>query len=146
MGGRADLRMRASAAAHKILVVDDQPAFRTLLRKMLARAGYAVEEAGSAPEAHTAIQKLRGEVALAIIDMIMPGASGLDLASELARDFPHIQIIYMSGCRDSLAMDVIARRSPESVLLKPFTQAELIVRVQTLLAPGGQSGPPTPKP
>jgi len=143
----ADVRMPASGAARKILVVDDQPAIRSLLGRMLARSGYAMVEAASAREAYAAIQRLHGEIVLAIIDMIMPGASGLDLASELGRDFPRIRILYMSGCRDSLAMDVIARRSPEAVLLKPFTYAELTVRLETLLAAGPEAGDPqVPKP
>ena len=62
----------------------------------------------------------------------MPGLSGLDLAVQLARDLPALKILYISSAIESIAMESLHRRSPESVLLKPFTVPELLLRVHTL--------------
>src|SRR5271157_5871549 len=104
-----------------ILVVDDQYAMRRLIARMLERSHFAVIEAGSA-ERGLALLKSNPEVQLAIIDMVMPGMSGLDMAAQLSREQPALQILYISGCVASVAMQVIADQSPGAVLLKPFTE------------------------
>jgi CheY-like chemotaxis protein len=64
---------------------------------------------------------------------VMPGVSGLDLAAILGRDYPNLKILYISGYIGSLAAEALARRSPERVLLKPFTEDALLARVLMLL-------------
>lgn len=115
-----------------ILVVEDQAAMRSLISEMLARHQFVPLEAGSAAEALDLL-RARSDVALAIIDMIMPGMSGLDLAVELDRRYPGTRILYISGFKSSIAMQAIADRSPESVLFKPFTEWRLVGRVRRLL-------------
>jgi CheY-like chemotaxis protein len=115
-----------------ILVVEDQAAMRALICEMLEGNRFAVLEAGSAVQALELLQ-VRTGVALAIVDMIMPGMSGLDLAAELDRRHPGTPILYISGLTSSIAMQAIADRSPESVLFKPFTEQRLIGRVRRLL-------------
>ncbi len=117
-----------------ILLVEDQAALRRLLVQSLTDHGFTVIEAGSAAEGLAAFQQRRGAISLAIIDMIMPGMSGLDLAAELERELPGIRILYISGYGSSVAMESIGRRAPEYVLLKPFTPSEMIERVQKLLS------------
>jgi DNA-binding NtrC family response regulator len=72
-------------------------------------------------------------IALAIIDMVMPGMSGLDLAAELDRLRPGMKILYTSGHVSSVAMESIAQRSPDRVLFKPFDGNELLDRVIQLV-------------
>lgn len=115
-----------------VLVVEDQPAMRSLISEMLAKNQLEALEAGSAADALDVLQASSG-VALAIVDMIMPGMSGLDLAAELDRRYPGIPILYISGYTSSIAMQAIADRSPEAVLFKPFTERRLIGRVRRLL-------------
>jgi FixJ family two-component response regulator len=73
--------------------------------------------------------------------MVMPGVSGLDLATDLSREYPGIKILYISGFVESVAMHVIARRSPQAVLLKPFTEQALLERVHQLLEKPPEVGP-----
>lgn len=115
-----------------ILVVDDQTAMRQLICRMLERSHFAALEAGEAQLGLTLIES-HPEVRLAIIDMVMPGVSGLDLAAELNRRNPGIPVLYISGYVASIAMQAIADHSPDAVLLKPFTRARLIARVRYLL-------------
>ena len=121
-----------AAARRAILVVEDQAAMRRLICEMLEGSQLVTFEAASAVQALDLLQK-RPEVGLAIVDMVMPGMSGLDLAAELDRRHPGIRILYISGYTGSIAMQAIADRSPESVLIKPFTERRLIGRVKRLL-------------
>ncbi len=63
--------------AHKIVVVDDEPAIRRLLKAALERAGYAVVEAGTAREAQSALDIDRPEAVL--LDLALPDRGGLGL-------------------------------------------------------------------
>ena len=63
----------------------------------------------------------------------MPGMSGLDLATDLDREYPELKILYISGYVGSVAAEVLSRRTPDHVLLKPFTEQALLQRVNLLL-------------
>jgi CheY-like chemotaxis protein len=120
-------------AQRAILVVEDHESLRSLLGITLRHHGFATLEAGNAAEALRLFHAHRSVIDLAIIDMVLPGMSGLDLAVELERQQPDLKILYTSGYVNSIAMEVIARHSPELVLLKPFTQPRLIEQVAYLL-------------
>jgi CheY-like chemotaxis protein len=128
-----------------VLVVEDDAGLRGLVIHMLANGGLTGLEADTADKALAMVQERDGRLDLAIIDMVMPGVSGLDLAAILGRDYPNLKILYISGYIGSLAAEALARRSPERVLLKPFTEEALLTRVRMLLgaAPavsGGRMG------
>jgi DNA-binding response OmpR family regulator len=125
--------LRESAACSSVLIVEDQDSLRRLLVSFLCRHGIRVFDAGDAAGALSIVHQQRGKIDLAVVDMVMPGKSGLDLATDLMRDYPGIRILYISGHAASVAMDVIARRSPNAVLLKPFTEQALVERVNLLL-------------
>ena len=116
-----------------VLVVEDQTALRRLIVRMLDRHGIAGLEAGRAVQGLSIVRERHGAIDLAVVDMVMPGMSGLDLATELEREYPNVKILYISGYTDSIAMDVIARREPDAVLLKPFTERALVDHVKRLL-------------
>lgn len=116
-----------------VLVVEDQPALRRLIRQALEKRGFLVLPAGDATRASEILALRGGRIDLAIADMILPGISGLDLAAQMGREFPSIPILYISGQAGSLAMECIAHQSPLRVLLKPFTMESLLQRVEMLL-------------
>jgi two-component system cell cycle sensor histidine kinase/response regulator CckA len=118
-----------------ILVVEDDRSVRQLIVQTLSHNGFAALEAGSGVDGLAAFQAGHGAFNLVIVDMIMPGMSGLDLAAELARRQPNVKILYISGYGDSIAMESIARQWPDFVLLKPFSTWTLVSRVQQLLSP-----------
>lgn len=126
-----------AAVRPAILVVEDNAAMRGLICEMLEGNQLAALAVGSAVQALELLQT-RPEVELAIVDMVLPGMSGLDLAAELDRRHPGIRTLYISGYRSSIAMQAIADRSPESVLFKPFTERRLIGRVRRLLGLAGR--------
>lgn len=120
-----------------ILVVDDQPPVRQLIARMLARCGFKTIEAGNGLQALSRFEDANGAIDLAIIDMVMPQMSGLDVAAELARQHPDVKILYLSAYASSIAIDCIRRRSPQHLLLKPFTERSLVDRVLGLLGEPG---------
>jgi len=122
-----------TSTAPVILVAEDNASLRRLIVKMLTNHGYEALEAASGAQGLAMFRTHRKSVVLAILDMVMPGMSGLDLAAELDRERPGMKILYISGYISSIDMDVISRRAPEMVLPKPFTEKLLIERVELLL-------------
>lgn len=119
--------------AQTILVVEDHTPVRRLISRTLTHSGFATIEAGDGHQALSLFESARGAIDLAIIDMVMPNMSGLDVAAELERQNPALKILYISGCLESLAIDCIRRRSPEFLLLKPFTGKSLVEKVADIL-------------
>ncbi len=79
----------------RILIVDDDDAFRTVLANALDKRGYRVSVAGSAIEAETIAEKDKPE--LAIVDLKMPGESGLSVIPKLCNLCPGIRIVVLTG-------------------------------------------------
>jgi DNA-binding response OmpR family regulator len=116
-----------------ILVVEDDANLCRLVVRMLHSGGFAAFAAGKAADGLALVRQRQGAFDLAIIDMVMPGMSGLDLATDLDREYPSLKILYISGYIDSLAADALSRRTPDRVLLKPFSDRVLLERVRLLL-------------
>jgi hypothetical protein len=131
-----------------ILVVEDDTSLCRLVVRMLVRGGFETLAAETASEGLALVHDRQGAFDLAIIDMVMPGMSGLDLASDLGREYPGLKILYISGYVDSLAADALTRRTPDRVLLKPFTEEALLERVRTLveIAPPRREPGRSPRP
>src|SRR5580704_9436546 len=90
-----------------ILVVDDQTPVRQLISRMLIRSGFKTIEASSGVQALAVFENAHRTIDLAIIDMVMPQMSGLDVAAELARQYPNLKILYVSANAGSIAIDCI---------------------------------------
>jgi two-component system C4-dicarboxylate transport response regulator DctD len=116
-----------------VLLVEDDTRLRRLMARNLTARGLQVIEAESAAVAFNLAFGLQGAINLAIVDMVMPGMSGLDLAAVLGRTYPEIKILYISGHGTSLAIEAISEYAPEAVLIKPFTQQALADKVEELL-------------
>jgi len=79
----------------RILIIDDEPQIRSMLRLMLERDGYEVVEA---PDGIEGIRAYRRKPAdLIITDLIMPNKDGIGMIIELQKEFPDVKIIAMSG-------------------------------------------------
>jgi DNA-binding response OmpR family regulator len=127
-----------------VLVVEDDPALLHLMEQMLASGGFDTVAAGKATDGLAQVRQRQGGFDLAILDIVMTGVSGLDLAGDLGREFPSLKILYISGFVGSLAAEALACGSPERVLLKPFSEQELLDRVRLLVGipPRCESGQP----
>ena len=119
-----------------ILIVDDEPQIRRVMRTTLSSQGYSVIEAKSGDEA---LEKFRAERAdLILLDVNMPGTSGLDTCREIRRstDVPIIMLTVRNTEKDKVqALDAGA----DDYVVKPFGAEELMARIRAALrraAPG----------
>jgi len=104
-----------------------------MMVRTLRDVGFSTIEAGNGDEGLSRFKAHQPDIDLAIIEMLIPAMSGLDLAVQLERLQPDMNILYMSALHESIAMESIARRSPERVLLKPFNSQDLCQRARHLL-------------
>lgn len=87
----------------RVLIVDDQPAFRRQLRRLLTYAGFdVVGEAADIPAAEALAERLRPD--LAVVDVMLPGVSGLEGVGRLKAHAPHLRVVLVSAYADRAAM------------------------------------------
>jgi signal transduction histidine kinase/ActR/RegA family two-component response regulator len=120
--------------AGRVLVVEDEPAVRAAMRRMLERAGYEVAEAS---DGHHAIDEhATTDIDLVVTDVVMPGSlNGADVAEHLRVRRPGLPVLFVTG----YGADLLAQRGvsvdgiTSSVLHKPFSEAELLAAVGAIL-------------
>lgn len=119
-----------------ILVVDDEPAIRRLLRGTLEAAGYRVLTAATAAEALT---ELTGEPALVLLDLGLPDRNGLELLPVIAgRSRTAVLVV---SARDATEEKVAALDlGAVDYVTKPFDTSELLARVRAVLRNRAESG------
>ena len=116
-----------------ILVVEDDDAVRTFISAALAAADYAVVEAAGGLEGACAILRYSGEIALAVVEIKMPGVGGLDLANQIGIARPNTEVLYISDLTESIAVKSIEMENPDAILPRPFTASQLLARVRRFL-------------
>ena len=129
--------MDASADKPHILVVDDDTRLRELLKSFLSRNDFRVSTAASAAEARQRLSSL--DFDLIVLDVMMPGETGLEFATELRRtdDVPILMLTAMVETKDRIAG---LERGVDDYLGKPFEPRELLLRIQSVLRRGRPAG------
>ena len=122
--------MVVSAAARRILVVDDDPMVATTVQRVLRPEGYEVEVALGGAQALAQARAQRPD--LVVLDLMMPGVDGLEVCRQLRAGgaLPILMLTARSGTADRVrGLDTGA----DDYLVKPFAYAELLARVRALL-------------
>jgi two-component system phosphate regulon response regulator OmpR len=131
--------------APHLLVVDDDPRLRDLLRRFLEREGFRVTAAGDAAEARHLLKLMHFD--LIVLDVMMPGESGLELTEAVRRerDVPVVLLTARGAPEDRIAG---FERGADDYLAKPFEPRELLLRIRTILrrlaTPSAQPSPAGP--
>ena len=122
----------------EILIVEDERDIREILSFNLERAGYRTVEASSAEQG---IEKLTQSTSLILLDVMLPGMSGFEMASKIREEGSHIPIIFLTA--RSAEEDVLSGFSSggDDYIAKPFSRAELLARVKAVLK---RTVPPMP--
>jgi DNA-binding NtrC family response regulator len=124
-----------AATMPRILIIDDDDQFRTLLRKMLEKAGYNnIEEANNGVLGVKLFRQSPFD--LVITDLIMPEKEGMETIIELTGEYPQLKIIAMSGGGRVSPHDYLEtakRLGASRTMAKPFSYSEFIDTVRELL-------------
>ena len=117
--------------APHILVVDDDRRIRELLTSYLAGKGFRVTAAANAAEAR---ERMRGICFdLLVLDVMMPGESGLELVRSLRAAADGVPVLILSALADSGDRITGLSSGSDDYLAKPFEPAELLLRIQSIL-------------
>ncbi|GAB3252151.1 hypothetical protein GCM10027347_11020 [Larkinella harenae] len=116
----------------KILIVDDDAAYRQLLTLQLTRAGYEVLIANDGREV---LNWLRSEKRpdLLLLDLLMPHFSGLEVLESLRASSIKLPVILISGADLPIARQGVSQAAPDAFLMKPFAMQDLLVKIEGLL-------------
>ncbi|MDX2169642.1 MAG: response regulator transcription factor [Deltaproteobacteria bacterium] len=115
----------------KLLVVDDEPAAVSFLRRGLSEEGFAVDVATDAAQADAAVAAHRYD--LIVLDVMLPGGDGFALCQRWRGEGVRAPILFLTA-RDEVADRVRGLRlGGDDYLVKPFAFAELVARIQALL-------------
>ena len=124
-----------------ILVVDDDQRLRSLLQRFLADNGFRVTTAENAADARDRLRFLEPE--LIVLDVMMPGESGLSLTHALKNDQPQIPIILLTAAGNPEDRIAGFEAGADDYLPKPFDPRELVLRIRAMLR---RAAPQTPSP
>jgi DNA-binding response OmpR family regulator len=124
----------------RLLAVDDEPELRSLLKEYFDRQGFSVDTAADAAEARALVAERTPDIA--ILDVNMPGESGLTLARWLRETRPRTGILMLTTVGESIDRIVGLELGADDYLPKPFELRELLARVRAVQR---RLGVPSPK-
>jgi CheY-like chemotaxis protein len=125
--------------ATTVMIVDDNPHIRDVVRVMLTKAGYLVVEA---PDGEAAIARLKNsgsgqaeDIATIICDLQMPNINGAELIAHLRTHYPTIPFVILTADPDFLLNEILAKQGVCDYLIKPVSKEKLLnaVRVSVRL-------------
>ena len=124
-----------------ILIVDDDAGIRTLLQKFLQRHGYRTSSAASAEEARQRMAELQFD--LLVLDIMLPGESGLQLARALRKDGRQVPILILTARGEPPQRVEGLQLGVDDYMPKPFEPEELLLRLGNILR--HRHAPPPPQ-
>ena len=116
-----------------ILLAEDDVMLRPLAKGLLGKLGYTVIDAEDADTALAAAHAHAGPIHLLVADVVMPGASGRELARQLEKTRPTTKVLYVSGYTDDAIVHHGMLEPGLNFLQKPFTPAVLARKVREVL-------------
>ncbi len=123
----------ASRGGGTVLLVEDDPMVRRLVRETLKLNGYKVIEAGSGEEALSIFEKEKPAIDLLLTDLTMPGIGGRDVAQALLSRRAGLPVLYMSGYSEDMVFREGAQEPGTGFLSKPFSTGDLVSKVRSML-------------
>ena len=114
----------------KVLIVDDEPPIRKLLRMGLGTQGYHIIDA---PNAKTALELMSAEPDLVILDLGLPDMQGLDLLRQIRQLRADVPIVVLSSRGDEVAKVEALDLGADDYVTKPFGMDELLARIRAAL-------------
>jgi two-component system cell cycle sensor histidine kinase/response regulator CckA len=116
----------------KILVVDDEEAVRTMVKRTLESRGCDVLAAGSAFEALTLLNRNAGGISLVILDLSMPGMSGREVLPGLLAIDPRLDVLVSSGYAEAETLRLFQGMRVAGFIQKPYTVRRLLEKIKEI--------------
>lgn len=110
-----------------LLIVDDDPHVAVLLQAMLEPEGYDCTLAHSPEDAMARLGER--DFAVALVDVLMPGGSGLELVDRALDLYPFLAVVMVTGVDDPEIAELALQSGAYGYLIKPFTHSEVLVAV-----------------
>jgi len=117
--------------ANRILIVDDDPNIREVVSVLLGSEGYLVDQAENG---EIAVEKVAGddEIDLVILDIMMPGMTGVEACAKI-RETSTVPVLFLTAKSQDQDKVEAYTEGGDDFLVKPFSQTELLMKVQALL-------------
>jgi two-component system cell cycle sensor histidine kinase/response regulator CckA len=129
----APVASRNSTGTETILVVEDQPALRDLVRRVLEQKGYRVLEAPNGEQAVRVAESSVRPIQMVITDVVMPGMNARAMTARIRTRWPAVRVLYMSGYHDDDVMLQSLAMAKVDFLQKPFLPYDLAEKVREVL-------------
>ena len=124
----------------KVLIVDDEPNIVTSLEYLMRKRGYAVAIARNGDEALDLVESFLPDVVL--LDVMMPRKSGYEVCQQIRErsDWQHIKLVMLSAKGSEAEVNKGLSLGADVYITKPFSNQELIARIDALLGNGAMPG------
>jgi two-component system response regulator ResD len=123
---------RASESKGSVLVVDDEPTIREVVCRYLLRAGYRAEAAADGSEALSQARRMRPD--LVVLDVMLPAPNGLEVLRQLRADSPRSPAVILLTAKGEESDRISGLRlGADDYVVKPFSPAELVARIDAVL-------------
>ena len=110
------------------LVVDDEETVRTLFQRILQAAGYDAVIAADGEEALSVIAD--GDIDVVLLDINMPGLSGIDVLGKISTDWPNVCVIMVTAVADVQTAVAAMKLGAYDYITKPFDQDEMLLKIR----------------
>jgi CheY-like chemotaxis protein len=118
---------------YTVLLVDDDPAIRSLYRRVFHRCGYTVLEAGDSDKAIRLAEQYGEPIHILVTDVVMPGMGGCELSDRVRLLRPDIKVLYLSGIPKDCLAELGKGNVGADFLEKPIPPATLEHKVREML-------------
>lgn len=138
------LQAKSEAGRKHILLVEDEPYFRSSAKVVLNQSGYRISEAANGSDALRLIRDSHqtGEkIDLMVADMLMPLMSGVMLLKQLRGQGIIFPTLVITAFSDVAVLKEVQRIEQADILLKPFNPKEFAARVAEMLSSSARAGP-----
>ena len=119
--------------AGKLLVVDDTEAVHTVTSRMLKRTGFEILRADDGASAIAMFEAYKDEIAVVLLDVVMPGMTGEQVLGELLQINPAVPVVLSSGYADQAGESVVSSKGAAAFLPKPYARGDLLQLLESLL-------------
>jgi PAS domain S-box-containing protein len=141
---RREMFLGPSQGTETVLVAEDEPTVRRLIKDVLENKGYRVLLADDGESALEVVDEKGGDFHLLIADVVMPRMNGRELAAQLRSRYPRLKVLYFSGYIGKASVKIAELGPGTSFLSKPFSSEALARKIRLLLdspPPGRPASP-----